>query len=100
MIPDSGFRILGLPTRDDQDQIQRVVRAGLEPGISESQGKRLGHTASLPSSFDALMSTWMLDSFSRIVVSVTSSSAVEIDPRARFFSWVFDILWSEKLNLL
>ena len=31
---------LGCWTRDYQDQIQRVVRAGLEPEISGSQGKR------------------------------------------------------------
>ena len=30
-------------TRDYQDQIQRVVRAGREPGISGSQGKRSNH---------------------------------------------------------
>ena len=38
----------------------------------------------------------MLESFSRIIVTVTSSSAVELDPRARFFSLAFDILRSEK----
>ena len=38
---------LGSQTRDYQDQIQRVVRAGLEPGISGSQGKRPNHWATL-----------------------------------------------------
>ena len=31
-------------TRDYQDQIQRVVRAGRKPGISGSQGKRSIHS--------------------------------------------------------
>ena len=39
---------LGSWTRDYQEQIQRVVRAGLEPGISGSQGKRPNHWATLP----------------------------------------------------
>ena len=34
---------LGSLTRDYQDQIQRVVRAGREPGISGSQSKRSNH---------------------------------------------------------
>ena len=36
---------LGSWTRDYQDQIQRVVRAGLEPGISGPQSKRPNHWA-------------------------------------------------------
>ena len=39
---------LGSWTRDYQEQIQQVVRAGLEPGISGSQGKRPNHWATLP----------------------------------------------------
>ena len=39
---------LGSWTRDYQEQIQRVVRAGLEPEISGSQGKRSNHLAILP----------------------------------------------------
>ena len=38
---------LGSWTRDYQDQIQWVVRASLEPGISGSQGKRPNHWATL-----------------------------------------------------
>ena len=38
---------LGSWTRDYQDQIQRVVRMGLEPGIFGSQGKRPNHWATL-----------------------------------------------------
>ena len=38
---------LGSWTREYQEQIQRVVRAGLEPGISESQGKRPNHSDTL-----------------------------------------------------
>ena len=34
-----------------REQIQRVVRAGLEPGISGSQGKRPNHWATLPPYF-------------------------------------------------
>ena len=34
---------LGSRTRDYQNQIQRVVRASLEHGISGSQGKRSNH---------------------------------------------------------
>ena len=42
---------LGSSTRDNyQDQIQRVVRAGLEPGISGSQGKHPNHWATPASS--------------------------------------------------
>ena len=39
---------LGSLTRDYQEQIPRVVRAGLEPGIPGSQGKRPDHWATLP----------------------------------------------------
>ena len=39
---------LGSWTMDYQDQIQRVVRVDLEPGISGSQGKRPNHWATLP----------------------------------------------------
>ena len=39
---------LGSQTRDYLEQIQRVVRAGLAPEISGSQGKRPNHWATRP----------------------------------------------------
>ena len=51
---------LGSWTRDYQEQIQRVVRAGLEPGISGSQGKRPNHWATLPHLQAPTAKNWVL----------------------------------------
>ena len=67
-------------TRDYQEQIQRVVRAGLEPRISGSQGKRPNHWATLPqkSITSNWFTTYLSDRFQAVSLDNELSSPLAV----------------------
>ena len=77
---------LGSWIRDYQDQIQRVVRAGLEPGITGSQGKRPNNLATLPPPFVILRNLIFKRQRPPCVlasIKQTSDAKRRVDPKPR-----------------